>query len=541
MNSSATRERSLTHREILIVFSGLMTGMLLAALDQTIVATALPTIVGELGGLEHLSWVITAYLLASTASVPLYGKLSDLFGRKLLFQFAIIVFVVGSLFSGIAQNMLSLIAFRGLQGLGAGGIMAISQAIIGDIVSPRERGRYQGYMGGVFAFSSVAGPLLGGFFTDELSWRWVFLINLPLGIAALVVTSSVLRLPRRHIEHNIDYLGSALMIGGVSSLLLVTTWGGREYAWTSTTILALTAASAVLLSLFVRQELRTREPILPPRLFQDAVFRVSSAIGFVLGLAMFGAIAFLPVYLQVVKGASATGSGLRMIPMMLGVVTSSVLSGRLISSTGRYRLFPILGTGLVAVSLFLLSRLDVGTPFALVSVYMLLLGLGLGMVMQVIVLTVQNSVDHRDMGAATAGVNFFRSMGGAFGVAIFGSVLSNRLDYYFGRLLPREALGGVSTASFTASPERIHALPPDIHSAVIESFANSLEVVFLVAIPIAVVAFGLSWALEELPLREHAHMGRVEEGAGPPAEFDRETASIGVTGSAMEAMDGDGD
>jgi EmrB/QacA subfamily drug resistance transporter len=381
--------------------------------------------------------------------------------------------------------------------------MAVSQAIIGDIISPRERGRYQGYMGGVFAVASVAGPLLGGFFTDELSWRWIFLINLPLGALALVVTSTVLKLPAMHVQHKIDYLGSVLMVGGVSCLLLVTTWGGREYAWTSPTIVGLALAAAVQLGLFVWQEFRAEEPLLPPRLFRDAVFRVSTGIGFVLGIAMFGAISFLPVYLQVVKDASATGSGLRMLPMMLGVVTSSILSGRMITQTGRYRVFPIAGTGLVAIAAVLLSRLDVDTPFWLISAYMLLLGLGMGLVMQVIVLTVQNSVDYRDMGAATAGVNFFRSMGGALGVAIFGSVLANRLDYNISRLVPAEALQGVSTGVLTSSPERIRALPPEIHDAVVQAFANSIEVVFLVAVPVALVAFGLSWLLHEKPLREY--------------------------------------
>ncbi|HEY7269278.1 MAG TPA: MDR family MFS transporter, partial [Dehalococcoidia bacterium] len=528
MNSATQAQQpvQLSHKQILIVFGALMTGMLLSALDQTIVSTALPTIVGELGGLEHLSWVITAYLLASTTSVPLYGKLSDLYGRKLLFQFGIAVFVIGSLFSGTAQNMESLILFRGIQGLGAGGIMAISQAIIGDILSPRERGRYQGYMGGVFAFASVAGPLIGGFFTDQLTWRWVFFINIPLGIFAFAITGIVLKLPRRHIQHKIDYLGSALMVGGVSCLLLVMTWGGTQYAWTSLTIEALTVAAVAQLALFVWWEMRFEEPLLPPRLFKDPVFRVSSAIGMVLGVAMFGAIAFMPVYMQVVKGASATGSGLRMLPMMLGVVTSSTLSGRYISQTGRYRIFPIAGCGLVLAAIILLSRLGAHTPFALVSFDLLVLGVGLGMVMQIIVLVVQNSVEHRDMGIATAGVNFFRSMGGAFGVAIFGSVLANRLNVNIKHLVDPAALNGISIQALTSSPAQIRALPAEVHAGVVEAFARSLETVFLVALPIALVAFVLSLMLKEVPLRDQIHVGAVDtEGALPPSASEEAEAA----------------
>ncbi len=530
--------RPLTHREILIVFAGLMTGMMLSALDQTIVSTALPTIVGELGGLEHLSWVITAYLLTSTTSVPLYGKMSDLYGRKRLFQMAIVIFILGSLFAGVSQSMLQLIVARGIQGLGAGGIMAISMTIIGDVVSPRERGKYQGYMGGVFAFASVAGPLIGGFFTDALTWRWVFLINLPLGITALAVTSSVLKLPRVRVPHRIDYMGSALMVGGVSCLLLVTTWGGREYAWSSREIVGLGTAAAIFLGLFVRQEMRADEPILPPRLFKDAVFRVSTSIGFVVGIAMFGAISFLPVYMQVVKGESATASGLRMLPMMLGIVTSSTISGRVISKTGRYRAFPIVGTGLVSVAVILLSRLQPETSFVYISFAMLLLGAGMGLVMQLIVLVVQNSVQQRDMGAATAGVNFFRSMGGAFGVAIFGSILANRLDYNIARLVSPEALAGISVRTLTSSPERIRGLPPDVHRGVIEAFSNSLEVVFLVAIPITLVAFALSWKLKEVPLRDQVHATPVE---GEEAVAGPEFAEAGprTAGRPLPAAEGD--
>jgi EmrB/QacA subfamily drug resistance transporter len=502
----------LSHREVLIVFSGLMLGMLLAALDQMIVSTALPTIVGDFGGLQHLSWVITAYLLTSTASVPLYGKLSDIYGRKPLFQIAIAVFLVGSLLSGASQSMLQLILFRGIQGLGGGGIMAMAMAIIGDIVSPRERGRYQGYTGAVFAFSSVAGPLLGGVFTDQLSWRWVFYINLPTGILALIVTSMVLKLPDRRLDHRIDYLGSTLMVAGVSCLLLVTTWGGTEYAWTSPTIIGLAVAGTLLMLLFVGQEYRAREPLLPLRLFRVRIFSVSSTISLIVGATMFGAVAFLPVYLQIVQGVSATSSGLRLIPLMLGVVGTSVTSGWLITKTGRYRVYPIAGMAITIVGLLLLSRLAAHTGMIEASAYMFVLGVGVGMVMQVMVLAVQNAVDYRDLGTATAGVNFFRSMGSAFGVAIFGSILTNRLEYNLPRELPQAS--GISAGQLLGStPAQLHALPAAVREGAVRAFSMSLHTMFLWVVPLAVVAFALTWLLQEIPLREYAPVGPADAAA----------------------------
>ena len=394
---------ALTHRQILIVFSGLMIGMFLAALDQTIVGTALPTIVNSLHGLNHISWVVTAYLLTSTISTPLYGKLSDQFGRKGLYQIAIVIFLVGSALSGLSQNMAQLIAFRGIQGLGAGGLMALAFTIIADVVSPRERGRYQAYFGATFALSSIAGPLLGGVFTDNLSWRWIFYINMPIGIVALAVTSAVLKLPFRRQAHKIDFLGSGLMLVGVTAALLVTVWGGTQYAWGSPVILGLAVAAVVLITAFVLWERKAAEPILPPNLYHIGIFRVSTSVSFVLAMIMFGAIIYLPLYLQLVDGVSAMVSGLLMIPMMMGVLGASILSGQVVSRTGRYKVFPVVGSVLVTVGMVLLSHLGLHTSHLTMSLYVIVLGTGMGMTMQVMVLAVQNAVPGRPDGSGHRG------------------------------------------------------------------------------------------------------------------------------------------
>jgi len=496
----------MTHRQILVVFSGLMLGLFLAALDQTIVSTALPTIVGELGGLEHLSWVVTAYLLTSTASAPLYGKVSDLFGRKIVFQFSIVVFLIGSILSGVSQTLTQLIGARAIQGLGAGGLIVMTLTIIGDILSPRERGRYQGYIGSVFALSSIAGPLIGGLFVDHLSWRWVFYVNLPIGLAALVVTSIVLDIPFHRERRPVDYAGAALLVAGVTSLLLVTVWGGTEYPWSSPTILGLAATGLACLVLFLLQERRAAEPLLPLRLFRNRTFTITSAAGFIVGLGLFGGIVFLPLFLQVVIGASATNSGLLLLPLMAGVITTSIGSGRIITRTGRYKRYPVIGTATMAVGLFLLSTMSPSTPLPLASVYMLMLGSGIGLVLQVLVVAVQNAVEGRDLGVATSLNTFFRSLGGSFGTALFGAILTSRLAHHLTVLLPG-GIDGQPVTGIAASPAVVAQLPPEIQGPVIEAFSRSITTVFAAAIPFAVVAFILAVALPEKPLRDTAHVG----------------------------------
>jgi len=488
-----------TGRHLATVFGALMLGMFLAALDQTIVSTALPTIVGDLGGLQHLSWVVTSYLLASTASTPLYGKLGDMYGRKPVFLAAILIFLAGSMLAGLSQSMGELIAFRGLQGVGAGGLMVGAQAIIADIVPPRERGRYMGLIGSVFAVASVAGPLLGGFFVEAISWRWVFYVNMPIGALAVAVVALRLHLRTPAQRHAIDWLGAALLTAGVSALILVTTWGGTEYGWGSPTIVGLAVAGVVLLGLFVVRERRAEEPIIPPHLFASGVFRVASSLGFVIGLAMFGAIIFIPLFLQLVYGVSPTSSGLRMIPLMAGLLTASIASGRVITRIGRYKPFPIAGTAITTVGLFLLSRLEVDTPPALASVYMLVVGVGIGLVMQVLVLAVQNCSPSGDIGVATSTATFFRSMGGSLGVALFGAIFASRLATEMASL-PGEVARRLP-AGINIRPEQVHALPGPVREQFLVGFVNALQPVFLVGAALTAVAFALSWLLREVPLR----------------------------------------
>jgi EmrB/QacA subfamily drug resistance transporter len=524
------------------VFGGLMLAMVLASLDQTIVSTALPTIVGELGGFTQLSWVVTAYLLTSTVSTPIYGKLGDLYGRKKIFLFSIVVFLVGSALCGLSQDIGQLIASRALQGVGGGGLMVGAQAIIADVVSPRERGRYSGYFGAVFGFTSIAGPLIGGFIVDHTSWRWVFYINLPLGVLVLLVISAVLPSPDGRVRHRIDYLGTALLSCGVVCIVLVTTWGGTQYAWGSPVVVGLGIGAVVTLALFALVERRAAEPVIPLLLFRSRVFTVCSLMGLVVGFSLFGAVTYLPQYQQIVKGASPTSSGLQLLPLMAGVLLTSIGSGQLITRSGRYKIFPIVGTAVMTVAMLLLSRLAPETPEPMAWLSMFLLGAGLGLVTQVLVLAVQNAVAPSELGTATSAVTFFRSIGGAVGVSVFSAIFTAQ---FAGNLATALSPGAAAQLGGTGhiTPDLVAQLPAPVRSGVVQAFSDALDTVFLAAVPFTVVAFALSWALPEVPLRSGAApMDGVAEGFGMvrsgAADVLEETqARIGAARAALDRLD----
>jgi EmrB/QacA subfamily drug resistance transporter len=515
-----------------LVFSGLLLVMLMAALDQTIVATALPTIVGDLGGLSHISWVVTAYLLAQTAVTPLYGKLGDMYGRKVVLQVGLLVFLAGSALCGLSQSLDELIAFRALQGLGGGGLIVSAQAAIGDVVPPRERGRYTGLFGAVFGLASIAGPLLGGFLTGHLSWRWIFYVNLPIGVIALFVLAATLPAASQRVHHVVDYLGTLLLAGGVSAIVLATSLGGTSYAWGSPVIIGLGIGGALVLVAFPFAERRAIEPVLPLRLLRNSVFSVTSAVGFVVGFALFGAVTYLPLFLQVVKDASPTGSGLQLVPLMGGLLITSIASGQVITRTGRYKPFPIAGTVVMTLGLYLLSTLDTRSSDATIFAFMFVLGLGLGMVMQVLVLAVQNAVEYSDLGVATSGATLFRSIGGSLGTAVLGAIFANRLSSQLQSVLPHGTVSS-SKGAVTVSPKQIASLPAPLRSGYLHAFTNSLNTVFLVAATIAVAAFVFSWFIRQLPLRDTVATGDMGDTFATP----RDTDSLAVIVNKIGQLD----
>lgn len=519
VHNQQPRER--THAEIMVILSALLLAMFLAALDQTIVATALPRIASDLNGLNRLSWVATAYLMTSAISTPMYGKISDLFGRKKIFQISIIIFLIGSMLCGLSQTMTQLIIFRGLQGLGAGGLLTLALAIVGDIISPRQRGRYQGYFGAVFALSSLAGPLLGGFLTDSLSWRWIFYVNLPLGIIALSLIGARLHLPVHKTEHKLDFFGAGLLAISVASLLLATVWGGTNYPWLSVQIIGLITTCIIGTTLFIFQEMHTEEPLMPLRLFRNDIVRVSTILSLLVGLGMFGVIIFLPEYQQIVRGDSATLSGLLLLPLVFAMLIGVVGSGRLVTKYGRYRIFPIIGTLIMATGFWLFSHIGLTTSRLVLSFWMGVLGFGMGCFLQIMTVAVQNAVDRKDLGTATSLVTFSRSIGSALGAAIFGAVLVARLNYHLKQLFPHTGHTQISAANLQSGSNQFSSIPPDILHKILLGFTYSFHDIFLIGIPCALTAFVVALFLREKPLGLTTHDHTNTPPVRSELEYDR--------------------
>ncbi|MGV9242732.1 MDR family MFS transporter [Streptomyces sp. NPDC003710] len=503
-DTTAPPETEKQPRSVRVVLLALMITMMLAMLDNMIVGTAMPTIVGDLGGLEHLSWVVTAYTLATAASTPLWGKLGDMYGRKGAFMSSIVIFLIGSALSGMAQNMGELIGFRAVQGLGAGGLMVGVMAIIGDLIPPRERGKYQGMMAGVMALAMIGGPLVGGTITDHWGWRWAFYINLPLGVVALLAISAVLHLPRKRAKARIDYLGAALLTVGITSIVLVTTWGGSEYAWTSARIMELIGIGVATLVGFVFWQTKAAEPVVPLHIFRSRNFSLMSAIGFITGFVMFGATLFLPLYQQAVQGASATNSGLLLLPMLGAMLVVSMIAGRVTTKSGRYKVFPLVGSVLMIVGLFLLAQMDTGTTRFTSGVYMAVLGAGMGCLMQITMLVAQNSVEMKDMGVASSSTTLFRTLGSSFGVAIMGALFNNRVQDVMARRAG--TLGSkITEQSAQLDAKSLHKLPAAAREAYQYAVSAGTHQAFVLGAVVGVAALLAAVFVKEVPLR----------GAGP--------------------------